>query len=127
MDAQPAGFSAVWLQKILRRELGFQGVIFSDDLYMVGASIAGGITERAQAALEAGCDMVLLCRAAAEKATIEALDKITVTSDPVSHLRLIRMHGRKHSTRAHLIHDAAWQEAVQLVQQLSGQQSLDLI
>ncbi len=126
VDSRPAGFSPVWLQKILRRELGFQGVIFSDDLYMEGASVAGDIAERGQAALEAGCDMILLCRAAAEKATVDTLDRITIASDPVSHLRLVRMHGRKHPTRAHLHHDSLWQEAVQQVQLLSGQQSLDL-
>lgn len=60
-DEAPAGFSTFWLQSQLRQRLNFQGLIFSDDLTMEGASVAGGFAKRAEAALTAGCTMVLVC------------------------------------------------------------------
>ncbi|MDO4997082.1 MAG: beta-N-acetylhexosaminidase [Neisseria sp.] len=61
IDSQPAGFSRVWLQNVLREKIGFDGVIFSDDMTMEGAVSAGGIKQRCALAFEAGCDIVLVC------------------------------------------------------------------
>ncbi|MEM7026908.1 MAG: beta-N-acetylhexosaminidase [Pseudomonadota bacterium] len=91
VDSLPAGFSSRWLIEILRGELEFQGTIFSDDLSMKGAEVMGGYTERAEAAMAAGCDMVLACNN--QNGAIEILDNANIEASAVSRSRLIRMHG----------------------------------
>jgi beta-N-acetylhexosaminidase len=99
VDSKPAGFSSVWLQKILREKLGFDGLIFSDDLSMEGASTAGGVMSRANAALNAGCDMVLLCNdPRAQDTLLEGLERRPVA--PTLARRLEKMRGRAISTVA---------------------------
>ncbi|MFW2162687.1 beta-N-acetylhexosaminidase [Acinetobacter beijerinckii] len=90
IDPNPAGFSQFWLQQILRQEMKFDGVLFSDDLSMQAACVAGGADARIQAALNAGCDMGLVCND--RTAACHALDGIQTLALP-NQQRLERMRG----------------------------------
>jgi beta-N-acetylhexosaminidase len=118
VDDKPACFSPLWLKSVLRERLGFQGVIFSDDLTMKGAHVMGDIVARGQAALAAGCDMVLVCNHPAE--SVRLLDGLDVAADPVSHVRLARLHERHNIDRQSLRQDPAWQQAVNVANALRG-------
>lgn len=59
---EPAGYSPYWINNVLREEMGFRGVVFSDDISMAAAFSAGGIKARVDAHLDAGCDVVLACK-----------------------------------------------------------------
>jgi beta-N-acetylhexosaminidase len=124
VDERPAGFSPFWLKEILRKRLGFQGVIFSDDLNMEGASVAGDYVARAEAALAAGCDMVLICNN--RPAAWQILRGLHHDSDPVSQARLARMHGLHPVGWDELHNSPAWQQAVAAVEHIVPPQTLAL-
>jgi beta-N-acetylhexosaminidase len=109
----PAGFSSLWLKEILRKRLGFQGAIFSDDLDMAGACVAGSPLERAQAALTAGCDVALACND--RQAAVIILDGLKISADSMAQLRLIRLYGCSRLTLEQMRESKYWKRAVRLV------------
>ncbi len=111
LDDKPAGFSAYWLQEVLRKQLNFAGVIFSDDLSMQGASVMGGYAERAEAAMQAGCDMILLCNN--REGAIDVLDHANIKQGSTSAQRLDRMRGKSFMNRSALLDTRRWAEAVE--------------
>ncbi|MDH5471282.1 MAG: beta-N-acetylhexosaminidase [Gammaproteobacteria bacterium] len=124
VDDKPAGYSSIWLQDILRHQLGFQGVIFSDDLSMEAAGIVGNFADRAKTALSAGCDMVLVCNH--PEAAAQVLESLEDYSNPASQTRLIRMHGRHLVDRMQLQASTEWQQTVQLIEKIDENPWLEM-
>ncbi|MEE7625464.1 beta-N-acetylhexosaminidase [Methylobacter sp. Wu8] len=113
IDPNPAGFSPFWIQQILRKELNFNGTVFSDDLSMEGAASVGDFPERARLAQLAGCDMILVCNnpAAAE----QVLDALPITHDPIREQRLRAMQGKPQMNREQLMQSEKWQRLSTLI------------
>ncbi len=124
VDARPAGYSRFWINDILRQRFNFQGVVFSDDLSMEAAGVAGGFGERAEAALTAGCDMALICNHL--DGAIEATEYIKGYNNPVSQLRLVRMHGEGEHNWQQLRQDRHWQQITEQIVALNDSPELEL-
>ena len=103
VDSLPAGFSPIWLKRILRDQLGFEGCIFSDDLSMEGAAVAGDIVQRAETALNAGCDMVLVCNK--PESVDELLQGLHWVMPAVSRARLAQMRGKPNPDSSARLHE----------------------
>jgi beta-N-acetylhexosaminidase len=108
VDPVPASFSRRWVTDILRGELGFRGVVFSDDLSMAGATAAGGIVERAEAALAAGCDVLPVCNR--RESVLTLLDGLRSVPGPASQARIRLMRGREAPDRAALQVSATYRQ-----------------
>lgn len=124
VDRNPAGFSPFWLRDVLRNELGFQGVIFSDDLSMIAAEAAGDYPARARAALAAGSDMILVCNNA--DAADEVLESLGEFQDPAAHIRLARMHGKPSMGWDELHASGDWKRTVAEVKSYDTDPLLDM-
>ncbi|RTE65818.1 beta-N-acetylhexosaminidase [Amphritea opalescens] len=115
VDDRPAGFSPYWIGQRLRQEMGFDGVVFSDDLTMEGASVAGGFESRAAQALEAGCDMLVVCNDRA--AALQVLHHLEAVNHPGS-VRIARMNAAQHYDIDTIRSTERWHQAVTLANQL---------
>jgi beta-N-acetylhexosaminidase len=107
VDDKPAGFSRRWLQTELRGRLGFDGAIFTDDLSMAGASAIGDMPARAKAALAAGCDVLSVCND--RQGVLQVIDSLRGSGDPLSQVRMARLHGKPGLTREALLASRDWQ------------------
>ena len=122
--AAPASLSRRWVHGVLRGDLHFQGAVFSDDLSMGAAAAGGDIVERSRRALDAGCDMLLICndRQGAARA-VEHLDR---QPDATAHLRLVRMRGREARTPEQLQASMQWRHAQEVLARLAAAPALHL-
>lgn len=116
IDSVCAGFSPVWVQQILRTELGFDGVVFSDDLTMDAAHSAGSIETRCELALSAGCDMVLVCND--NEAAMKVCDFLEANPElPAadSQNRLQRMRGKYPQSHTTAAEQSRYEQAASLL------------
>jgi len=126
IDANAAGFSPFWLQKVLRERLGFTGMIFSDDLNMVGASsISEDYCERVFRALQAGCDMVLICNN--RKAAIEIVNGRNYHTNLFSKMRYTQMQGQNKIKFDELKNNSKWRKYVSFLQKNTEELSSHLL
>ena len=124
LDPRPASFSSWWIETELRGELGFSGAVVSDDVSMAGTDGYGTPAERVRAALDAGCDLVLLCNAPDDVPAV--IDMLDGYADPAAELRLMRLRGRKHDGWTALRASARWREARALIDELEAPPKLEL-
>lgn len=108
-DSQPASGSRYWLKEVLRKELAFNGVIFSDDLGMKGAGFMGNFVERSEKALAAGCDMLLLCNE--PQGVVQVLDGLKYEPTQAQRERHLSLMKRKAFSWEELTSSSRWQQA----------------
>ena len=124
IDGMPAGFSEYWVQRELRSRLGFGGAVFCDDLSMKATVSYGSMAERAKLSLGAGCDTILVCND--RDAAHQVVDSLHDYSNPLSLVRLARLHGTGQVSRDSLLASDEWQAANSLFAKWSARPELEL-
>lgn len=109
VDARPAGYSRRWIGEVLRGELGFAGVVISDDVGMAAAASAGGVAARVRGHLDAGCDLVLVCTPDLVAEALAAAPSMPAGAHPA----VARLAARRHPDWLALSSEPGWQRARQ--------------
>jgi beta-N-acetylhexosaminidase len=124
IDSEPASMSSWWINHYLRGELEFKGAVISDDMSMAGAAGVGSAETRVRRALDAGCDLVLLCNAPEEVPSV--LESLRGYVNPTAQLRLTRLHGAGGFAWEALHSSVEWQKATALLAPLCARPKLEL-
>ena len=119
VDERPAGYSPFWIKTILRKQLAFQGTVFSDDLGMFAAKVAGGLAQRVRHSLQAGCDAVLVCDPADVRKLLASSKALFADAD----IALKRLKGRHTATRDEVERVGEWRQWKKSIEQLELEQS----
>jgi len=117
-DDLPAGYSPFWVKSVLRQKLGYQGTVFSDDLGMYAAKVAGGLVERVRNSLAAGCDAVLICKPDDVRSLLAKNDEAYANADAA----LRRLKGRFSNTRDEIEQVGEWRQWKNSIKQLELEQ-----
>lgn len=119
VDEHPAGYSAFWIKSVLRQKLGFRGTVFSDDLGMFAAEVAGGMVERVELSLQAGCDAVLVCH----PKDVRQLFSVSEEKFADAGHALDRLKGRFNATREEIERVGEWRQWKKTMTQLQLEQA----
>jgi len=119
VDDKPAGYSPFWIKTILRQKLGYQGTIFSDDLGMFAAKVAGGLVDRMRDSLLAGCDAVLVCHPEDVRQLLADINEPFADAD----LAIRSLKGRLTASREDIERVGEWRQWKKSITQLDLEQS----
>jgi beta-N-acetylhexosaminidase len=123
-DSMPASISEYWIKNHLRQQLGFNGVVFCDDLSMKALCAYGNLTQRATLALKASCDMLIMCND--REGSEETVKLLKDYHNPSSMLRLARLRGKKSISREQLLDSKDWSKATSYLNSHLQQSNFEL-